>query len=77
MIQTQLINIPKKQKEAVKKFNCLICTYIVTDPVECKDCKQILCRQCALKKHENNEPCPKGCSPIKIGELDEKIFKNI
>jgi len=50
----------------IENFNCIICSYIIRNPVECKKCSKLFCGNCIEKAIENNNRCP-NClfSPFK------------
>lgn len=40
------------------EFICVVCTGVVLDPIECKECSSLYCKGC-LKN--SDMPCPKRC----------------
>lgn len=42
-------------------FACAICTMVVKDPLECKGCDSLFCKECLEPWTSKNEHCPKKC----------------
>ena len=62
----------EEYQEIIKEILCPICTEIPLNPIECSNCKNIICKEC-LKKWNK---CPFNCINFKEIELD-RTFKKV
>ncbi|CAG9326712.1 unnamed protein product [Blepharisma stoltei] len=56
-------------------FICKICSYVVTNPVECESCENLVCKNCWI----NNGRCPHECeefSTKKLAKYAASVYSN-
>ena len=39
-------------------FKCKICSYILTEPIQCTCCNELFCKECLIKYQKENNHCP-------------------
>jgi len=50
------------------QFNCMVCHYLVADPVKCPDCSRCFCKAC-IKRWITNNPFSKCCPQCRGTEI--------
>ena len=58
---TNMIQLDKEKRERANFFACVICTMVVKDPIECKNCDTLFCQECLEPWTKSNDHCPKKC----------------
>jgi hypothetical protein len=53
------------------EFICVVCTGVVLDPLECRQCSSLYCKGC-LKG--NNMPCPKRCGGSDYSKVNRLVM---
>lgn len=67
-----MIQQDKEKRERANFFACVICTMVVKDPVECKNCDTLFCQECLEPWTQSNKHCPKKCKgnePVEYGPI--------
>lgn len=56
------------------EFICVVCTGVVLDPVECKECSSLYCKGC-LKN--SDMPCPKRCGGQEYTKVNRLVMNQL
>jgi hypothetical protein len=56
------------------EFICVVCTGVVLDPVECKECSSLYCKGCLTTM---NMPCPKRCGGADYTKVNRLVMNQL
>lgn len=56
------------------EFICVVCTGVVLNPVECRQCSSLYCKGCLTG---NNMTCPKRCGGSDYGKVNRLVMNQL
>ena len=61
-------------EEVMESLYCILCSCIVNNPVECKECQSIFCKECWDQLKILGKGCPMRCQKSEIQKANQFVF---